>query len=276
MIKIEQVVGKTINGLGTIAPNLAGKLMLDLFCRPNEGRKFTAKEQAFLSKANWHTVFLDGKKIQCYTWGKGTKKVFLAHGFNSNAARWRVLVSLLQRANYQIIALDVPAHGNSDWKRVNGLLYSRVVEQVMNHFKPHFVVGHSFAGIAFAYYFSKLNPLPVEKIVLMGAPNDLSDITAVFFDRLQLSQKVQDAYLKAFLKKFKYPTSYFRLNKLLEDVATPSLIIHDEQDEIASIEGAQLLHQSWRNSSFLATKNLGHSLQGRSVYKAILEFIEAE
>ena len=274
MMKIEQVVGKTINGLGKVAPNLAGKLVLDLFCRPTEGKKFTAKEKAFLAEGIWHSLQLDGKKIQCYTWGNGPKKILLAHGFNSNAGRWRILSKLMQNSDYQIIALDVPAHGNSEWNRVNGLLYARVIEQVMNRFKPNYVVGHSFAGIAYAYYFSKMNPLPVEKIILLGVPNDLSDITKVYFDKLALSEKVQNAYLKAFLKKFNYPTSYFTLNKLFKNVNTPCLIIHDEQDDIASFQGAKLLHQSWSNSTFLPTENLGHSLQGRSVYKAILDFVK--
>lgn len=273
MIKLEQVIGKTVNGLGYVAPNLVGKMMLDLFCRPNEGKKFTTKEEAFLAKAKWEIVRLNGKKIQCYIWGNGAKRILLAHGFNSNAARWRILCNLLLAKGYQVIALDVPAHGNSDWTRVNGLLYSRVFEQVMNRFKPSYIVGHSFAGIAISYYFSKLNPLPVEKIVLMGVPNDLLEVAQIFFDTLKLNQRVRDAYLKAFLEKFNYPTSYFKLDKLLEEVTITNLIIHDEQDDIVSFEGAKTLHQSLANSTFFPTKNLGHSLQGRSVFKAILEFL---
>jgi len=273
MIKVEHIVGRMVNGLGHLAPSLTGRLMLNLFCRPNAGKKFTDKEQAFLAEANWETVSLDNKKIQCYVWGNGAKKILLAHGFNSNAARWRILCNLLLKRAYQVIALDVPAHGNSDWNRVNGLLYARVIEQVMNRFTPNYVVGHSFAGIAYAYYFSKLNPLPVEKMVLMGVPNDLLDVTQVFFDTLKLSPKVQAAYLQAFHKKFSYPTSYFKLDKLLKEVNIPSLIIHDEQDDIASFEGAKVLHQSLGNATFFPTKKLGHSLQGRSVFKAILDFV---
>lgn len=273
MIKLEHVVGRTINGLGYVAPNLAGRMMLDLFCRPNQGKKFTLKEEAFLKKAKWENISLDGKKVQCYVWGNGAKKVLLAHGFNSNAARWRILCNLLLAKGYQVIALDVPAHGNSDWTRVNGLLYARVMEQVMHRFQAHYIVGHSFAGIALGYYLSKLNPLPIEKIVMMGVPNDLLDVTQIFFDTLKLNQRVQDAYLKAFIEKYNYPTSYFKLDKLLEAVNIPNLIIHDKGDDVASFEGAKLLHQSMTNSTFLPTKNLGHSLQGRSVFKAILEFI---
>lgn len=273
MLTKAQIAGKTINGLAYLAPNLVGKLMLDLFCRPQKGRTFTKKEQAFIDKATWETVELNGKKIQCYKWGKGSKKVLLAHGFNSNAARWRPLVSLLQDADYQIIAFDVPAHGNSDWKKVNGLLYAQVVEILMAKYHPQFVVGHSFAGIAFAYYFSKMDNLPVEKIVLMGIPNQLQDIADVFFNTIGSSAKVRAAYFKAFKQKFEYDVDYFTLSNLLPTVPYPSLIIHDKADEIASFEGAEIIHKSWNTSQFLATQKLGHSLQGRVVYRAILDFL---
>ena len=108
-----------------------------------------------------------------------------------------ILTSLIYLIkNYQIIALDVPAHGNSDWNRVNGLLYAQVIEVVMRHFSPQFVVGHSFAGIAYAYYFSKMESLPIEKMVLMGVPDDLTDITEVFFQTLGANEKVKAAYFE--------------------------------------------------------------------------------
>lgn len=274
MVDKVKLAGKTVNGLVHFLPTLTGKLLLDLFCKPNTGKTFTNKEKAFLAKADWVTLLLNNKKIQCYTWGQGERKILLAHGFNSNASRWRLLVNLLKAENYQIIALDIPAHGNSEWKRVNGILYAKVVEVVINHFKPQFIVGHSFAGFAFAYYFSKMNPLPIEKMVLMGVPNDLSEIVDIFFQTMGANKKVQSAYYTAFQKKFGYEANYFTLSKLLKEVSHPSLIIHDKNDEVASFAGAKILHQNMDNSSFFPTENLGHSLQGRVVYKKILAFLE--
>lgn len=275
MIDKVKLVGSTINGLGYPFPNLAGHLMLDLFCRPNAGKTFTKKEQAFINTAQWIPLHLNYKKIQCYTWGNGPKKILLAHGFNSNASRWRLLVNLLKNTDYQIIALDVPAHGNSDWKRVNGLLYAQVIETVMQHFKPQMVIGHSFAGIAFAYYFSKMDFIPIEKMVLMGVPNELTDVTNIFFQTLNINKKGQHAYYQAFQKKFGYKANYFTLSKLLKEVPYPSLIIHDRTDDIASFEGAQLLQQSMKNARFFPTQKLGHSLQGKIVYREIVEFLTA-
>lgn len=273
MIQVEKVIGKAINGLVHFAPNLTGKLILDLFCRPIKGKKFSPNEQAFLDRATWVELFLDGKKIQCYIWGEGSKKILLAHGFNSNAGRWRLLANLLQNAGYQIIALDVPAHGNSDWNRVNGLLYARVIEVVMRHFQPNYLVGHSFAGIAFSYYYYQLEALPVEKMVLMGIPDKLTDVTEFYFQQLGLNQKAQKAYYHNFEKTFKYSIDYFSLSNFLKNNNIPGLIIQDKNDEVTSFEGAKTVHQNWSNAQFFATQKLGHSLQGSSVYKEILRFL---
>lgn len=274
MIDKAKIVGKAVNGLVHLFPNKTGKLMLDLFCRPISGKVFTKKEKLFLDKGTWIPLHLNEKKIQCYTWGQGERKILLAHGFNSNASRWRLLVNLLTAANYQVIALDVPAHGHSDWKRVNGILYAQVIEVIMEHFKPQFIVGHSFAGMAFAYYFSKMKYRPVEKMILMGVPNELTDITNVFFQTIQANTKVQAAYYTTFQEKFGYEANYFSLSNLLKDVPYPCLIIHDQNDEIAPFEGAQIIHQTMKNATFFPTQNLGHSLQGRTVYKEVLTFLE--
>ena len=274
MIPIEKVVGKAINGLSFIAPDTTGKLTLELFCRPQKGKIFTEKEQAFLDQAEWIDLRLEGKKIQCYKWGNGEKKVLLAHGFNSNASRWRPLANLLQKDGYQVVAFDIPAHGNSDWKRVNGLLYAQVVAQVIPYFKPDFIVGHSFAGIAFTYYFSQMEAQPVDKMVLMGVPNKLMDITQVFFQQLGLGKRVQDAYSKVFRSKFNYPIDYFTLSNFLKEIDILGLVIHDENDEIVPYEGAIEMHEAWTNSTFFSTKKLGHSLQGSSVFKEILRFLK--
>ncbi len=276
MIDKVKLAGKTVNGLAQFFPNTIGKLLLNLFCKPLSGKTFTKKEKALLDKGEWITLQLNQKKIQCYTWGQGDRKILLAHGFNSNTGRWRLLINLLMAANYQVIAFDVPAHGNSDWKRVNGLLYAQVLEVVMQYFKPQFLVGHSFAGMAYAYYFSKMEALPIEKMILMGVPNELMDVTKVFFQTLNINEKGQQAYYKAFKEKFGYETNYFTLSKLLKDVSYSCLIIHDKNDEVASFEGARVIHQSMKNGSFFPTENLGHSLQGRVVYREILAFLEKE
>lgn len=274
MFSIKNVVGTGLNSLAALAPRAAGRLSLDLFCRPISGRNFTKKELAYLNKSTWEPLYFQGKKIQCYVWGEGKEKVFLAHGFNSNAARWRILGSMLEKKGYQVIAMDVPAHGHSDWKRVNGLLYAQTFAQAMQHYQPDYVVGHSFAGIALSYYFTQMECLPVQKIIMMGVPDELRDVTNVFFKELGLKSTVQRAYDDAFKEKFGYPTEYFTLSNMVKQLSFPGLIIHDEQDDVASFEGAKRIYENWPNASFFSTDRYGHSLQGRPVYNAIVQYLE--
>ena len=108
----------------------------------------------------------------------------------------------------------------------------------------------------------------------MGVPNELTDITNVFFQTIQANPKVQTAYYTAFQNKFGYEANYFTLSKFLKDVPYPCLIIHDKNDEITSFEGAQIIQQTMENAIFFPTQHLGHSLQGSVVYKEILTFLE--
>ena len=274
MMNLKKAIGSGLNSISVFAPGSIGKFTLELFCTPIKGRKFTSRELTFLDKAEWITVDYSGKNIQCYRWGSGPKKVLLAHGFNSNAARWRLLINCLLDAGYEVVAMDVPAHGNSDWRRVNGFLYAQTLARVMARFEPDFVVGHSFAGIAFCHYFTQMTFLPVRKMILMGVPDELQDISCVFFRELGLNDRVQQAYYKAFQQKFGYELNYFTLSNLISTIKLPGLLIHDEKDEIASFKGARKIHANWENANFLATSGLGHSLQGGIVYKAILDFLD--
>lgn len=276
MLNLEKAIGKTLNTLAFLSPNTAGKLCLNLFCRPQIGRKFSSKDIAFLKKAEWTSLWHNGEKIQCYTWGKGSKKILLAHGFNSNAARWRLLANYLKNTDYQIIALDVPAHGHSGWNRVNGLLYAQVLAVVLQYFRPDYLIAHSFGGTASTYYLSHQAKFLPKKVILMGVPNRLKDITELYFRQLNLNSGVQSAYFNAFQTKFGYAVDYFELAEMAKNINIPALIIHDEQDDICSYVGAKELHQNWKNAAFLGTQNLGHSLQGKVVFKAILDFLKAK
>jgi pimeloyl-ACP methyl ester carboxylesterase len=274
MISLRKAVGSGLNTMAVVVPKSTGRLTLNLFCRPLKGRKYSAKETAFLEQADWTTLDFEGQPIQCYSWGNGPKKVLLVHGFNSNAARWRLLAGLLQNEDYQVIALDAPAHGKSGWTRANGILYAQLLSVVMKHYRPQYLIGHSFAGFAFTYYYAKMDSLPVDKMVMMGVPNELMAITNIFFDELSLKEHTKTAYLTAFQEKFGHEVDYFTISKLVNRLPFTGLVIHDEEDDICPYEGAKEIHKNWEGAQFFSTKGLGHSLQGRSVYKTILNFLK--
>lgn len=269
-----QIAGMSLNTISLISKKRAGAIALDLFCRPYQGRTFSVEEQAFLKTATWKSYTFQQEKIQCYSWeGKG-KTILLAHGFNSNTARWRFLVPLLLKEGYRVVALDAPAHGHSAWNRVNALLYAQTIEHIMPYFEPDIVIGHSFGGMALAYYFAELEALPIEKMVLMSVPAELTDIEKVFLNTLKLNQRTHQAFIQAFEQQFNFKRETFSIVNYIKKTNISGLVIHDEGDDIAPFSGGQRIYKNWKNASLLKTEGLGHSVQGDIVYQAILKFIK--
>ena len=53
----------------------------------------------------------------------------------------------------------------------------------------------------------------------------------------------------------------------------PGLIIHDVDDELAPIQGAEEIYQNWENSCLIITEGLGHSIPGIEVVELITEYL---
>lgn len=264
-----------LNTISYISEQKAGELAVDLFCWPQQGRTFSPEQHAFLQTARWETHIFKKEKVQCYIWEGTGKTVLLAHGYNSNTARWRFLVPHLLKAGYRVVALDAPCHGNSGWKRVNAILYAQTIAKLMPHYRPHFVIGHSFGGMALAYYFAELDAISIEKLVLMSVPAELTDVEKVFFDTLGVNKRTHQAFIKVFEEQFNFKREYFSIASYMKKIDISGLVIHDEKDDVAPFEGGKRIHKNWKNSKFLATKTLGHSVEGEEVYQAILTSFEA-
>lgn len=269
-----QIAGMSLNTISLISKKRAGAIALDLFCRPYQGRTFNTEEQAFLKTATWKSYDFEQEKIQCYSWEGEGETILLAHGFNSNTARWRFLVPLLLKEGYRVVALDAPAHGHSGWSRVNAPLYAKTIEHIMSWFKPDVVIGHSFGGMALAYYFAELDALPIKKIVFMSVPAEFMDIENYFFSILKLSQRTHQAFIQAFEEKFKSKREQFSMVEYMKKVDAVGLVIHDKYDDVIPFAGGWRIYENWKNARFLKTSGLGHSLQGEAVYQAILDFIK--
>jgi hypothetical protein len=99
-----------LNSLSAFSEKKAGNITIRLFGSPRKGLLLGADTE-FLKSAKWETLQLNGHNIQTYHWAGTGARVLLAHGWESNSARWKPLISLLQAQNYDIVAMDAPRHG---------------------------------------------------------------------------------------------------------------------------------------------------------------------
>ncbi|MEL6257154.1 MAG: alpha/beta hydrolase [Bacteroidota bacterium] len=269
-------VGSFLNLLASIWPSLAGMLSFRLFCTPRDGRNFSNKDKRFLSAAKKEKIAMTGFEVQTYEWEGNGKKILLAHGWDSNVARWRALLPVLQKENYSIIALDAPAHGKSGPKLANGVIYAEAIGKLVEKYKPDYVLGHSFGGMAAAYYFADPSSRKVEKLILMGTPSRLSSVMTTFNEVLGLNEKSQKATARTFEEKIGFPVEYFSVERYIQQVKLAGLIMHDKHDPVAPYSQARAIHENWEGSDFYETEKLGHSMQAGSVFKRILAELKGE
>lgn len=116
--------------------------------------------------------------IHYCVWGKGLKPLFCFHGYGETAETFAVLENHLG-ADYTIIGLDMPFHGQTQWQE--GLLFTdedlldimgKITQAMLRSFASGFsLLGYSMGGRV-ALQLAQKKPGLVERIVLV-APDGL-------------------------------------------------------------------------------------------------------
>ncbi len=265
-----------INATAIISPKKAAILCWEIFGKPRKG-KLRPRDTEFLNGATWHKIpHAEGVEIQCYEWKGAGIKVLLAHGWESNSARWMKLINFLRKHDAHIICMDAPAHGASGGRLFDAAKYAKFMNTVVQHFEPQHIVGHSVGGFAITIFLSSY-PNQVEKAVILGVPSDLAEILTHFSNFIGLSKRAKNAMFEEAIPRFGLSVDVVSVkNNYAKKLTTKGLVIHDENDLVAPFTDGKAIHQSWKNSDFFATKGLGHGLLGKEVYEKIRDFLEKE
>lgn len=265
--------GEYINQLVKTNPQQAGEIALQLFCTPEHGRVFSSKEELILGKSEQKRFRVNDFEVQSYRWRGAGQKILLLHGWDSNVIRWRPLISLFTSADFDVMAIDAPAHGKSGSHIAHGPMYAKAIGVVSGDFHPDIVIGHSFGGLSSIFYFGQSNQnTPIQKLVLLGTPSKLSTSIVNFHKAKGLNILAQNAMEEVFYDTFNLDYHYFTVANFIKNIKAKGLIIHDENDEVTPFEEAIDNHEAWKFSELFSTKNLGHNLIAGSVFKKVLQF----
>lgn len=271
---IPKIVGSLVNTSSHISKTFAAKKAMKIFATPRRG-KINEKQAEYLKSAKQEKLEYDGLKINTYQWHGANKTILLAHGWESNVARWKNLIAILQEHNYNIIALDAPAHGNSGSDTFNAFLYSEFINVVAQTYKPEIIIGHSVGGMASIFFQKKHQISSLKKMILLGAPNAFKDIFDNYTNLLNYNSKVITALEDLVLKRFGKPYNTISTAEDSESIYVDGLIIHDKKDRIIPINDSEAIHKNLKNSKLIQTSGYGHSLNNDVVHNHILEFINA-
>jgi pimeloyl-ACP methyl ester carboxylesterase len=267
-------IGNALNATSLISSKFASKKALSLFASPRKGR-FSEDQRRVIDSAFFEELEYDNLSIATYRWVGNNKTILLAHGWESNASRWEYILKELKAQDYNIIALDAPAHGRSGGKQFNAILYSEFISIVAEKFQPEIIMGHSVGGMASVFCMHNNSLSSVKKMILLGAPAHFTGVFDRYKTMMGFNNKISNGLDEIVLKRFNKPVSYFSAATFTESIIAKGLIIHDKKDRIIPYEDGQLFANRYKNSELISTTGFGHSLKDASLTPRIIEFINS-
>jgi pimeloyl-ACP methyl ester carboxylesterase len=265
-------IGFFTNVWSFVSAEAAGKIALKLFSSPRRV-KIKELQKDFLDTAFIEDVDYEHLSIKTYRWLGKKETVLLAHGWESNAFRWKNLILKLRTLDYNIVALDAPAHGYSSGNKFNAILYAECINVVAQRFGAQIIVGHSVGGMSTAYFLSKYKMPSVKKIVLLGAPSNFEGVFGRYVEMMGYNKRVAKAINQLIFEQFNYMPEHFNAAKFAEGVTAEGLVIHDKFDKIIPYSDAEDFQNFYKTSKLITTEGLGHGLKTDEVNAHILEFI---
>lgn len=252
----------------------AAKKAFYIFCKVRKGRVLPNQED-YLNSAKYKVENIAEHIVQTYKWEGVGETVVLVHGWESNTWRWHKLIEHLKEANYNIIAFDAPAHGNSSGKYLHVPLYEQVLEFIVEKYLPKFLIGHSMGGMTILYNEYLNSNTEVEKIIIIGAPSEYHEVLIHYQNLLGFNENVRLALVHFIQHQFKFDPKKFSSSQYVESNNKKGLLFHDKHDQIVPYHASQQVHAHWKRSKLISTEGLGHSMHQDEVNEQIVTFLES-
>lgn len=272
-------LGKMLNALAAVSPTLAGRTAFEIFCTPRR-LPLRDEDRAFLSTAQHFDFQAENKlRIRGYTWQAeqtDAPEILCLHGWESSSARWKKYVKILHEGGFTVHAFDAPASGLSEGKKLNALIYSRVVKKFMaEKGAPYAIVAHSLGGAAAVMSATILNAPRPEKMVLLGVFAESSRVVRDFVKITGVNEIVLTQVEREIERRSGMHISEYSVAKkaaLLHDVE--GFVLHDRDDDVAPVNEGRLIAELWK-ARFVETEGFGHKMQHDSVVQAVMKFLTA-
>ena len=271
---IPRLYGSYFNLIALFSRKSAAEKAFTLFCTPRKGKVLPIQKD-YLEKAKFDVIEFGGMELQTYNWPGEGATVLLLHGWESNSFRWRKLVKYLIEENYNILAFDAPAHGQSTGKIFNVPIYAECTDLIIKKFKPKYIVAHSVGGTTAVFQQYQYNTNSIEKLVTIGSPSELSEIMRHYQQMLKFNNRVLNALDEYFMAHFGFGIEDFSTSRFASELKLQGLLIHDKLDQVAPVSSSERVHANWKNSQLILTEGFGHSLHQDEINLQIINFLKS-
>jgi len=161
-----------------------------------------------------HDEFFSGKELsfQAFKWGKGSRKILLAHGWGSKAGDlYEIITALEQISDIEIVAFDAPGNGASEGELSSLLLFMEAVKAMLRQYGiPEVTIGHSLGAMANILAMEQLNIHP-RQMISIAPLIDLGKNFEASMDALDIPKSIQQTFFERFEQRFRKPVSHYNL-----------------------------------------------------------------
>lgn len=276
-----------------IAPRLGGRAAFELFCRTPTPKALTAGEKRaveravdFMAEARHHCLKVGSGRVAVHEFRPGEGQpcagtVLVIHGWRSRTEYMRVLIEGCREAGFRVVSLDLPGHGASTGRRLNMVSAVAAARAAGDWFGPFAAtIGHSFGGAvavsAAAGAVDGIAPLDTQRLVMIAAPNALSEVLGGFCRLLKIGPRLAAAMDGRVRHLSGHSIVAFTGSEQLARLTTtPTLIVHAPDDAEVSASDAQSLAGAGDHVQLVWADNLGHRriLSDPGVARQVVGFV---
>lgn len=257
--------------------NYAIRSLFKLFTSP-KFQKIRDREKALLHQIE-NKIEIDDLVISYHqSRREAGPYVLLLHGWEGNAGSMGAFVNPLIEEGYKVIAPNAPAHYTSSGIQCTIRDYQRTIMALIQKFNIRIIISHSFGSAAAILAAREVDRQQIQQIVTISAPNKLKDVVSNFTRLIKLTPSQEQSFFEFVEQKLNLPFKEAELSKILSELNVPALIIHDQNDQLVSVENAHRVAQAHDNTTLYITKGQGHYriLWNEEILETSIKFLQGE
>jgi len=253
----EWAVRQFFKVLSFSAPRLTELLVEKLFFTPGAYIP-SAEERRRLAQGEPFHVRVHGRWIRGWRWGAGPG-VLLVHGWSGRGIQLHRYIDPLVRAGRAAVAIDGPAHGESEGRHTSYFEFTDVIRTLIapeSRLDIQGIVAHSFGAAA------AVNALAHQKAamktVLLAPALRLRKTLFTALEQHGIPPRVFGKIISAYESRFGYSLERDDPQRLLGDMRFPVLVVHDRNDPVIPHADSEALCRSLGQVTLKTTAGLGH------------------
>jgi pimeloyl-ACP methyl ester carboxylesterase len=268
-------VARLVGLAGRVAPLTVARMVRLLLFKPLRP-KLPAGARAPLAEARVEYAVVGGQRICHYVWGDSGPRALLVHGWGGAAAQMTAFVEPLRGLGYQVIAIDLPAHGRSSGSFASVKHFEPcIVHAAKTYGDLQAVIAHSLGASAITFALSR--GFVCARAAFLGPVTKYSSVWSYSERLLNLPPKVMPLMIEDAQKWLGITFDEMEPVQLAAAMSTPLLIVHDRSDREVPFEDGSELAASWSNAKLIVTDALGHKrgLRDPQVVRQVVAFVTA-